>query len=418
MHLHPVLAALRKHKAGAFLIGLQIALTLAIVCNILFIVGLRVQRIARPTGLAENDLFLIVQSYVDAPTGVDAQARLDALQATDLATLRGLTEVQAAAPVSSLPLLRRSSIQDIALTPGQRNGLTKASFFFGDEHLLPTLGLRLVAGRDFTGADVERRVPASPIAPPQVIVTQALAERLFPGRSPIGQPIYVNGSTTPSVIVGEVARMLTSDADGVDAYAWNSVLVPARIDAAATMYAVRARPGRAQAAMEQARQALFKANPLRILEEQGRYSPSGIHDFAQIRAMGYALDLFVVQVLTAICAILLAVTGVGMTGLTSFWVGRRYKQIGIRRALGARKRDILGYFQLENLCIAGAGCVAGAVLAIVINQLLLRLFALDRMPAGYVLAGVAAILVLGQFAVLAPAWRAAKVPPAVATRSL
>ena len=72
MTLHPLIAALRKHKAGAILIAMQIALTLAIVCNAVFIIGQRIERIHRPTGLDENDLFLVSQQWVGAPSGDDA----------------------------------------------------------------------------------------------------------------------------------------------------------------------------------------------------------------------------------------------------------------------------------------------------------------------------------------------------------
>ncbi|MEO8779875.1 MAG: FtsX-like permease family protein, partial [Rhodanobacter sp.] len=133
---------------------------------------------------------------------------------------------------------------------------------------------------------------------------------------------------------------------------------------------------------------------------------------------GYALDLFMVQVLSVICVILLVITGVGMAGLTSFWVNQRHKQIGVRRALGARKVDILRYFQIENLLIAGGGCVVGVLLALGINLALLRAFSMDRMPLWYVIAGVAGVLVLGQLAVFMPARRASNVPPVVATRSV
>ena len=104
-------------------------------------------------------------------------------------------------------------------------------------------------------------------------------------------------------------------------------------------------------------------------------------------------------------------TGIGMAGLTSFWVRQRHKQIGIRRALGARKVDILRYFQIENLIIASGGCVVGLILAIVINLGLMRMFAMDQMPVWYVAVGIAVILALGQIAVFVPARRASNVPP-------
>lgn len=420
MNVHPILAALRKHKAGVFLIGLQVALTLAIVCNVIAIVGPLAALIRRPTGLVESDLFLIAQDYVGAPTGTDPVAldKFDSMQLTDLAALRALPEVQDATPVSSLPLLREGSTRNISTRPSQQHGLTQATIFHGDQRLLPTLGLRLAAGRDFASTDVRHVAPGAKATAPVVIVTQALADKVYPQGGALGKPIYLDDTAEPSTIVGIVARMLTSNPDGPRSIAWNSVLVPARIDSAATMYAVRAKPGQLQSAIREARKALFEVDPLRIIQPGGRYDMQGIHTFIEIRAWGYASDRFIVAVLTGICVILLAITGVGMTGLTSFWVNQRHKQIGIRRALGATRTSILRYFQIENLVIAGAGCFVGVLLAIGINLALLKLFQMDRMPVWYLATGVVAILLLGQLAVFMPARRASNVPPVVATRSV
>jgi putative ABC transport system permease protein len=173
-----------------------------------------------------------------------------------------------------------------------------------------------------------------------------------------------------------------------------------------------------QEAMHAARETLFKVDPMRVIQTGGRYDMQGIHSFAQIRTWGYLADRFIVQIMTTICVILLLVTAVGMAGLTSFWVSQRHKQIGIRRALGATRANILHHFQIENLIIAGGGCIVGVALAIGINLALLHLFQMDRMPVWYVVAGVVAILVLGQLAVFVPARRASNVPPVVATRSV
>lgn len=420
MASHPILAALRKHKAGTLLLGLQIALTLAIVCNLIFIVAVRVERLHRPTGMNEQDLFVVTQQYIGGPTGGSPAAlqKLDAMQVTDLTALRSAPDVVSATAVNALPLSEGNITDSIALKPAQPHGLGHVNLYTGDAHTLQTWGLHLIAGRNFSGLEIKHGESASQSEPAFVIVTQALTEKLFPQGNALGRPIYLHGSNKPSTIIGVVARMQGSDPAATGSEAWDSVLMPARGDAASTMYAVRAKSGRMQAAMREARKALFAANPLRIIPPVRRYDPEGIAPFSQWRRVSYALDKLSAQILIAICVILLVITGIGMTGLTSFWVRQRHKQIGIRRALGARKIDILRYFQLENLLIAGGGCMAGAVLGIGINLMLLRMFQTDRMPLWYVLVGVVVILALGQIAVFVPARRASNVPPVIATRSV
>ena len=114
---------------------------------------------------------------------------------------------------------------------------------------------------------------------------------------------------------------------------------------------------------------------------------------------------------------LLVVTALGIVGLASFWVQQRTKQIGIRRALGATKGQILRYFQTENFLLATVGIALGMLLAYAINQVLMSKYELDRLPLYYLPVGALALWLLGQVAVFAPARRAASVPPAIATRS-
>jgi putative ABC transport system permease protein len=86
--------------------------------------------------------------------------------------------------------------------------------------------------------------------------------------------------------------------------------------------------------------------------------------------------------------------------------------------LGATRHDILSYFLTENLLIGVAGVVLGGLLAIGLNLWLMQQFEIGRLAPGYVLTGVAMLLLLGQGAVFAPALRASQVPPVEATRSV
>lgn len=149
-----------------------------------------------------------------------------------------------------------------------------------------------------------------------------------------------------------------------------------------------------------------------------RHMPTGIHSFSEMRAKAYGQERGIALLMSVICVILLSVTAAGIVGLTSFWVSQRTRQIGVRRALGARKIDILHYFLIENLLIAGGGAVVGALFAFGLNEWLMRHYEMMHLPLFYVAIGVIAMLVLGQVAVLVPARRASNVAPVVATRSV
>ena len=122
--------------------------------------------------------------------------------------------------------------------------------------------------------------------------------------------------------------------------------------------------------------------------------------------------------MVAVCVLLLVVTALGIVGLASFWVQQRTKQIGVRRALGATRSQILRYFQTENFLLATIGIALGMLGAFGLNQLLMQHYELPRLPLLYLPAGALVLWALGQLSVLGPALRAAAVPPAVATRSI
>ncbi|MGN6092664.1 MAG: ABC transporter permease [Luteibacter jiangsuensis] len=419
MTLHPILAALRKHKAGVTLIALQIALTLAIVCNALFIIGQRFASINQPTGLEENDLVLVSQQWVGAPNAdlPEGVEKLDAMFKEDLAALRNMPDVQAVTSTNSLPLFTSSRAGSVGINPGDGSydgtspGTARTSYFFFDEQGIAALGLKLVAGRYFDAGEVQHYSLREDRPPAVIVITKAIADKLFPGKDAVGQVLYVDGTATPSRVIGVVDRL--QGAVWAKTFAWNVVVIPARQNGNFSRYAVRAKPGRRDAVMKAIPSLLYGINPMRVLDEQ-----TAVMSFEQIRKNAYRGDVGMAILMGSVSIILIGVTAAGIVGLTSFWVGQRRKQIGIRRALGARKVDILRYFQLENLAIASGGATAGIVLAVALNFWLMRDFGMDRIPVPWVLLGVATVLMLGQFAVFVPARRASTVPPVVATRTI
>ena len=138
--------------------------------------------------------------------------------------------------------------------------------------------------------------------------------------------------------------------------------------------------------------------------------------FTEIRDKYFADSRSMVWMLVLVCVVMLAVTAFGIVGLTSFWVGQRRRQIGIRRAVGATRAHILQYFQTENFLLSTAGVAIGMLLAFGINLYLMQHYQMLRMPWYYLPASAIALWLLGQLAVLGPALRASNVPPVVATR--
>ena len=410
IHIRPILVALRRHKAGTVLIAVQIALTLAIVCNALFIIHSRLANLSEASGVDESSVFVIRNQWAaDRPTPqVDAQVQ------ADLLALRQLPAVRDATPASGYPLSGGGWDNFITLTPDQIRPVTDSAVYTGDEHFIDTLGLKLIAGRDFRPDDVLVMGTQQAVTPPTVIVTKVLADRLFPGGNALGKRFYAMGAT-PSTIIGIVDPLHRQGTDQWNRlYAGQALIWPMRAsDSRGIFYIVRAKPGQLADAMREAPKALYAQSRLRIIDAK-----DGIQGYAEIRHRAYDSDRGMAILMGIICTVLLAITAAGIVGLTSFWVGQRRKQIGVRRALGARKHDILAYFLTENFLISAAGVALGTVLAIAFNLWTVTRFEMDRMSMAYVGIGVVVLLLLGQGAVLAPALRASRVSPVEATRSV
>ena len=403
MGLRPILSAMRRNKFGALLIATQMAVTLAFLANALTLVEQRIAWSDRPSGLDEANIFVMNSETVDH--GGDLAAR----QAGDVDALRALPGVVDAFTTNMYPMQGGGWIESVNLTADQKTPNAHAAHYMGDDHALQTMGLKLIAGRNFTPAEIVNRTDDDIPLPSGFIVTRVLAEKLFPQGNALGQSIFVE-SDKPRPIIGIVDRLLgpMTVATGIHStYAENSVLAPYRLIGDYNVYMVRVQPGRLNAVMKAAEAKLMQLQGNRILQSSS---------MSQVRADAYRGDHGLIVLLSCICFALLIVTAFGIIGLTSYWVAQRRQQIGIRRALGATRQAIVRYFQTENFMIAAAGAAIGIAFAIALNLWMVRSFEMARMDNSRAVAGALIILLLGQFAVLWPALRAASIPPALATR--
>ena len=410
MDIRPILSTLRRHKITAWLLILEIALTCAIVCNAVFLIHQRLQRMDIPSGIAEHDLLQIKFAYIGDRPDAYAQAQ------TDLVTLRQIAGAQAVALANQLPLSGYDmSTSGLKLRPHQQKNSLEAASYYG-QNLLATLGVRLISGRDFQPdelIDLKAVMPAlhsddMKNLPHTVIVAQAVAARLWPGQRALGKTIYV-GDDIPLQVVGVSAPLARPD--NLQMGAQYSIVFPIRLTATeGGSYVIRTAPEDREQVLKSALAALKRLDPNRIVLEQRTYDELRDGYFQDDRAMA--------GMLVGVIAALLIVTALGIAGLASFWVGQRRRTIGVRRALGATRGNILHYFQTENFLLATIGIALGMVLAYGLNVFLMLHYELPRLPVIYFPVGAIALWLIGQLAVLGPALRAAAVPPVVATRSV
>lgn len=399
----PILHTMRRSKTGAVLVAMQIALTLAIVCNALFIVKARIAGANRTSGTAEDEVFQLLYAEIGEPTDPFPASQ------RDLEILRAIPGVKYAVDVNSFPLSRSGWGTGITLDPTKPNsGFGVAAYFAGGSYV-QAFGLELIEGRDFTEADVRLIDPKrGELLPDHAILSAHLAKRLWPNESAVGKTLYLGTEATarPMKVVGVVKTLISPGARDV-AEAYDTIVFPLR--GGRMHYAVRANAADRARVIAEAEKQLTAADNRRVFVQA--------RTMDEIRERRFRNERGGANLLIAITVGLLLVTASGIVGIASLWVNQRKKQIGVRRALGARRIDIVRYFITENVIITTVGIVLGVMLAIGLNQLLVSKVELARLPLVYVGGGTVAAWALGLLAVLGPAWRAASVPPAVATRS-
>jgi putative ABC transport system permease protein len=408
MQIKPILSALRKHRLAAMLISLQIALACAVLCNACFMISQRIAAMRIDSGVDEAALGTIGLDGVDPKQAVDLNARVTA-------GLRAIPGVQSVSLINSLPFGARRGTAGVTLdAPGHQGGQQYrgvVDYYVAGPGAFKALGLKVVAGRAPQPEDYQ---PANNFVPEHapVLVTRALARHLWPNANPLGKRFWTDkfvfrviGVIDHLVIPAPGSRGLASDQ-------W-SVFVPALPGGTlAGTYLIRAAPEDLPRVMRDARAAITKIAPDAVLDHDNSQTISDLrHTF-------FKSDRVMAGLLLGVIAALLGVTALGIVGLASFWVAQRRKQIGVRRALGATRGDILRYFQTENFLIATFGIALGMVLAFGLNLVLMQHYELPRLPFVYLPVGALVLWALGQLAVLAPALRAAAVPPVVATRSV
>ena len=404
MEIRPILSALLRSKTGAFLIAAQVALTLAILGNAIYIVQDRLAISARPTGADEANTFYI--RLYGFREGVDVPAMLDA----DLAMVRAMPGVKAVATANMAPLTQ--SGWNLSVQPNSNDDSvesTNTAFYFSSENLVDALGLQITEGRYFTPDEVQVVQPSiANVEPKHTILTHALAKHLFPeAKSYVGKAVYLGDSRME--VVGIVEKMQSPWAQLGEA-ADRSIIVPMRQLEPNASYIVRTEPGQLDRLMREVEDKLVAARDDRVHLRTT--------SLLEARANRYRADRSLAWMLITIMGLLLLVTASGIVGMASLWVNQRRKQIGVRRAIGARQRDILRYFLIENFMVTSFGIAVGLGLAIALNQWLVSALEVPRLPLAYLPGGVVALWALGLLAALGPAWRAARIPPAEATRSV
>jgi putative ABC transport system permease protein len=325
----------------------------------------------------------------------------------DLDMIRGIPGVVAASAMNAVPLSGSGSSATFGAVADPSKVTIEGVYYRTDEQALNMLGVRLAEGRFFKKEEIEYIDMQSSRFAPVVVISRDIAHALFGDEPPLGKLVH-DGLGQSATVVGVIEHMMGSWVD------WGKVtqivFVPEVMPGPIARYGVRAEPGMRDAIMAEVEQRLASADISRAI--------TLVRSHDEYIARSYRSDSRMVAFLSVIVALIFAITALGIVGLASFHVSVRTKQIGTRRAVGARRVDIIRYFMVENWLLTTAGVAMGAFLSFAFGHWLSVLYSLPPLSWTYVVGGIVMMWIVGQLAVVIPARRAAAIPPAIATRTV
>jgi predicted permease len=363
----------------------------------------QLQRVApgfTPSGVLTFELSLVGTKYPNGPVAIGAFKQL--WQRFD-----ALPGVVASGGITSVPLSGYFAWGPITIegrVPAGGEDFINADMRMAGGQYFEAMRIPLLPGRFFTDAD-------GPDAQRVVIVDEYLAQQYWPNENPVGKRLRTgplsSGSTNWMTVVGVVGRVKQYDleSDGrIVIY-----LPQTQVNARSLYVAIRTRADPA-ALLPSVREAVRSFDPdipiYRAKTMETRVDES------------LARPRFAMTLLTVFAGVALVLAAVGIYGVMAYLVAQSTRELGIRIALGATERGVLGFVFLQGLAVATIGLTAGVVGAWLLTRLMQSmLFGVGRTDPPTFLAVTVVLGAVAVIATLVPARRAARIDPMVAMRA-
>lgn len=406
MELKHILSVLKRNKVIGLLIVLQIAVTLMIVSNSVFISMGVLQGWLTPTNLKAENLVVVWNRFYDPSLDLELTVR------EDVARLNAIPGVIAATSTVEAPF-ESSSYSRFAFTEDSETAQRhRVSLFDFNESGPDMLGVELLEGRWYRDEEVMRGYIDDIHFPAVTLISETMAAVLFPGESALGKTIYFNvNGREGAQIIG-----IYQDFMGGDSVVYNNIPYQTAIrpmvawgEDHRSNYLIKVEQGMAPSLLASIEEILYQT--------EGRYITLTEVLTRTHKRLYDGRSSFAFTMLT-ISLIGLIITALGIVGLVGLSVSQRTVQIGIRRALGASRWQVVRYFLIENSILTLLGMALGLILSYGLNYILVTEF---RQPSliklHYWLIIGLLIWVMNMMVTRIPASRAAKVDPAIVTRA-
>lgn len=271
----------------------------------------------------------------------------------------------------------------------------------GSADFFRTMGTRIVRGRGFDSTD--RRG-----SPPVIVVSEGMARRLWPGQDALGKCVRAGDDTMPcATVVGVAENIKASDVIGDSGLQYYLSIEQQRPEGASLIVRTHGSAAQLEEEVRERLQPLMPGpsyvtvTPMRDIIDPARDS----------WRMGATMFL-------AFGLVALVLAAIGLYSVIAYNVAQRTRELGLRIALGARARDVLGMVLVEGLRFALAGIAIGVAIALAVGRWVEPLLYGESARDPLVFVTVALILAIVALAASAiPASRAVRVDPSIALRT-
>ena len=294
--------------------------------------------------------------------------------------------------------------------PANENDMNWAIDYIVEPDYLKTMGIPLQRGRFLSSQDNEH-------APLVVVIDEVFAQKYFPNQNPIGKRININRFDRLAEIVGVVGHVKQWGLDTDDQQSLRSALYIPCMQMPDAFVAMT--PSGSEVVIRSEGESAGLLDSVRRISAQmsNQQVIYGAQTMDSLISESLASRRFSMILLAAFAALALVLASVGIYGVTSYVVGQRAQEIGIRMALGAQRRDIVRLILSRGGKLAVAGVAAGLAAALGLTRLMANLLygvgATDPLTFG----GVAILLtVVALAACYIPALRATKFDPVAVLR--
>lgn len=323
-----------------------------------------------------------VQEKISAMAGVKSASFSDGLPLTRIRLTRFVLEGRPPPPRGSEPT-------------ADMRGIFSATYF-------DTVGMRLIAGRNFTAEELANKAPV-------LVINQTLAKRLWPSEDAVGRHLrnVPSKPDTPPIVSTVIGVVADTHQESLESGTRPEITKP-MVDFTQLTLAVR---GNADP------ESLITSVKSQVWSVDKNLPVFEVQTMEQILREDTSQRKFQSFVMTVFAGLALVLASIGLFGVLSSLVSQRTQEIGIRMALGAQTKDVLSMVLGEGFRMVAVGVVIGVAAGVALSRYLASLFfgVTPASPGTYL---QVALLMMGiaLVACLLPAWRAIRVNPMVALR--